>query len=138
MQTALVLSDKIKSLSVIRMFSEYSFGISNLVLKFLPMVGSASSISRSSPLVSLTCLSFFIIKFLVWLSSTLTLRTKKFIDIPVDGARLKLSGGMSSGRSVVVPSKNGFVCVYMLRCRYVDLLDTLRLLLISFQVVHSL
>ena len=43
MQIALVLFDKMKSLSVIRMFSEYSFGVLNLVLKFLPMVGSTSS-----------------------------------------------------------------------------------------------
>ena len=43
MQIALVLSDKMKSLSVIRLFSEFLFGISNFVLKFLPMVGSVSS-----------------------------------------------------------------------------------------------
>ena len=67
-QIALVLSDKMKSLSVIRMFSEYSLGISNFVLKYRPMVGSASSSSSSSPLVSLTSLNFFIIKFLVWVS----------------------------------------------------------------------
>ena len=62
MQIALVLFDRMKSLSVIMMFSEYSLGISNFVLKFLPMVGSGSSSSSSNPLVSLTSLSFFIIK----------------------------------------------------------------------------
>ena len=66
MQIALVLFDRMKSLSVIMMFSEYSLGISNFVLKFLPMVGSGSSSSSSNPLVSLTSLSFFIIKFSVW------------------------------------------------------------------------
>ena len=43
MQIAQVLSGKMKSLSVIRMLSEYSFGISNYVSKFFPMLGSASS-----------------------------------------------------------------------------------------------
>ena len=43
LQIALVLSEKMKSQSVIRMFSEHSFGISNLVLKFLPVFGSVSS-----------------------------------------------------------------------------------------------
>ena len=81
-QIALVLSDKRKSLFVIRMFSEYSLGISNFVLKFRPMVGSASSSFSSSPLVSLTSLSFFIIKVLVWVSPIPTLRTKIFIDVP--------------------------------------------------------
>ena len=99
---ALVLSDKMKSLSVIRMFSEYSLGISYFVLKFRPMVGSASSSPSSSPLVSLTSLSFFIIKFLVWVSPIPTPRTKIFIDFPVDDAGSKLSGGISSGLSVAV------------------------------------
>ena len=85
-QIALVLSDKMKSLSVIRMFSKYSLGISYFVLKFRPMVGSASSSSSSSTLVSLTSLSFFIIKFSVWVSPTPTPRTKIFIDVPVDDA----------------------------------------------------
>ena len=40
-------------------------GDSNFVLKFRPMVGSASSSPSSSPLVSLTSLSFFIIEFSV-------------------------------------------------------------------------
>ena len=57
-QIALVLSDRMKSLSVIRIFYEYSFGISNFVLKFRPMVGSASSPSSSSPHFSLTPVSF--------------------------------------------------------------------------------
>ena len=69
-QIALVLSDRLKSLSVIRMFSEYSLGISNFVLKFRHMVGSASSSPSFTPLVSLTSVSFFIIKFLVWVSPT--------------------------------------------------------------------
>ena len=76
MQIALVLSDSMKSLSVIRMLSEYSFEISNFVSKFLPWVGSAPSWSRSRPLVSLTSLSFFINKFSVWVSLTSTPRTK--------------------------------------------------------------
>ena len=95
-QIALVLSDRMKSLYVIRMFSEISLGISKFVLKFRPMVGSVSSPSISSPLVSLTSLSFFIIKFSVWVSPTPTPRTKKFIDVPVDGAGSKLSGGIVS------------------------------------------
>ena len=70
MQIALVLSDRMKSLTVIRMLSEHSFEVSNFILKFLPMVGSAPSWSSSRPLVSLTSLSFFIIKFLVWVSLT--------------------------------------------------------------------
>ena len=72
------------------------------------MVGSASSPSSSSPLVSLTSLSFFIIKFLVWVSPTPTPRTKIFIDVPVDDAGSELSGGMSSGLSVAVQPKRGF------------------------------
>ena len=112
-QIALVLSDRMKSLSVIRIFSEYSFGISNFVLKFRPVVGSASSPSSSSPHVSLTSLSFFIIKFSVWVSPTPTPRTKIFIDVPVDDAGSELSGGMSSGLSVAVQPKS--------RCRVVFL-----------------
>ena len=81
-QIALVLSDRMKSLSVIRMFSEYSLGISNFVLKFRPMVGSASSSPNSSPLVSLTSLNFFLIKFLVWVSPTPTPRTKYLSTSP--------------------------------------------------------
>ena len=69
---ALVLSDRMKSLSVMRIFSEYSFSISNFVLKFHPMIGSASSPSSSSPRFSLTSLSFVIIKFSVWVSPTPT------------------------------------------------------------------
>ena len=38
MQIALVLSDRMKSLSVIRIFSEYSFGISNFVFE-IPSYG---------------------------------------------------------------------------------------------------
>ena len=104
---ALVLSDKKKSLSVIRMFSEYSLGISKFVLKFRPMVGSASSSPSSSPLVSVTSLSFFIIKFSLWVSHAPTPRTKIFIDVPVDDARSKLSGGISSGLLVAVQPKRG-------------------------------
>ena len=107
-QIALVLSDRMKSLSVIRMFSEYSLGISKFVLKFRPMVGSISSPSSSSSLVSLTSLSFFIIKLSVWVSPTPTHRTKIFIDVPVDGAGSKLSGGISSGLSVAVQPKRGY------------------------------
>ena len=118
-QIALVLSDKMKSLSVIRMLSEYSFGISNFVLKFLPMVGSASSSSSSSPLVSLTSLSLFIIKFLVWVSPTPTPRTKIFIEVPVDDAGSKLPGGISSGLSVAVQPKRSlsFSRVFLLTRR---------------------
>ena len=104
MQIALVLSDRMKS--VIRMFSEYSLGISNFVLKFLSMVGSASSSSSSSPLFSFTSLSFFIIKFSVWVSPTPTPRTKIFIDVPVDDAGSKLSGGISSGLSLFAVQSN--------------------------------
>ena len=89
-----------KSLPVIRMFSEHSFGISNLVMKFLPMVGAAYFWSSSSPLVSLFSLSFFIIKFSLWVSPTATHWTKIFIDVPVDGAGLRLSGGLSNVQSV--------------------------------------
>ena len=109
MQIALVLSDKMKSLSVITMFSEYSFGISNLVLKFLQMVGSTSSRSNSSLFISLIVLSFLIIKLLVRVSPTPTLQTKKFIDVAADGAGLKLSGGMYNGRSVAVQPNNEFL-----------------------------
>ena len=102
MQIALVLSDKLKSLSVIKMFSEYSFGIPNLVLKFFPMVGSTFSCSSSNQQISLDSLSFVIFKLLVRVSSTPTPRTKKNIDVPVDGAELKLSDGISNGRSIAV------------------------------------
>ena len=91
----------------------YSLGISNFVLKLRPMVDSASSSPNSSPLVSLTSLSFFIIKFLVWVSPTPTPRTKIFIDVPVDDAGSKSSGGISSGFSVAVQPKRGssvFTC----------------------------
>ena len=108
-QIALVLSDRMKSLSVIRIFSEYSFGISNFAfLKFRPMVGSASSPSSSSPHFSLTSLSFFIVKFSVWVSPTPTPRTKIIIDVPVNYAGSELSGGMSSGPSVAVQPKRRF------------------------------
>ena len=107
MQIALVLFDRMKSLSVIMMFSEYSLGISNFVLKFRPMVGSGSSSSSSNSLVSLTSLSFFIIKFSVWVSPTPTPRTKIFIYVPVDVVGSELSGGMSSGLSVAVHPKRG-------------------------------
>ena len=94
-QIALVLSDRIKSLSVIRMFSEYSLGISNFVLKFRPMVGSASSPSNSSSLVSLTSLSFFMIKFLVWVSPT-----------PLPGQKyLSTSPSMVLGSNYLVESR---------------------------------
>ena len=77
------------------------------------MIGSASSASSSSPLVSLTSLSFFIIKFSVWVSPTHTPRTKIFIDVPVDDAGSKLSGGISTGLSVAVQPKRGaFVFTY--------------------------
>ena len=82
MQIALVLFDRMKSLSVIMMFSEYSLGISNFVLKFRPIVGSGSSSSSSNSLVSLTSLSFFIIKFSVWVSPTPTPRTKYLSTSP--------------------------------------------------------
>ena len=75
MQIALVLSDRMNSLSVISMLSEYYF-----VLKLLPMVGSVLSWSSSRPLVSLTSLSFFIINFLVWVSPTRSPRTKKYLS----------------------------------------------------------
>ena len=75
-QIALVLFDRMKSLSVIRMLSECSLGISNLFLKFRPMVGSGSSPSSSNSIVSLTSLSFFIIKFSVWISPIPTPRQK--------------------------------------------------------------
>ena len=106
MKIELVLSDKMKSLSVIKMFSENSFAISNLVLKFLPMVGSTSSCSSSSPLVSLNSQSFLIIKFSMWVSPTPTPGRKIFIDAPVDGARLKFSDGTSNGRSVAIQPNN--------------------------------
>ena len=109
MQIAFVLSDKMKSLSVITMFSEYSFGISNLVLKFLQMVGSTSSRSNSSLFISLIALSFLINKLLMWTSPTPTPQTKKFIDAAADDAGLKLSGGMSNGRSVAVQPNNKFL-----------------------------
>ena len=95
MQIALVLSDRMKSLSVTRIFSEYSFGISNLILKTLPMKGSACSLSSSSPLVSLTSLSFFISKFLVWVSLTLFPWTKYLSTSP--------SMAVSSSYQVVCP-----------------------------------
>ena len=95
------------------MFSEYSLGVSNFVLKFRLMAGSAFFSSNSSPLASLTSLSFSIIKFLVWVSATPTPRTKIVIDVPVDDAGSKLSGGISSGLSVAVQPKRGsfvFTC----------------------------
>ena len=107
MQIALVLFDRMKSLSVIMIFSEYSLGISNFVLKFRPLVGSGSSCSSSNSLVSLVSLSVLIIKFLVWVSPTPTPRTKIFIDVPVDGVGSELSGGISSGLSVAVQPKRG-------------------------------
>ena len=75
------------------------------------MVGSASSSPSSKPLVSLISLNFFIIKFLVWVSPTPTPRTKMFIDVPVDDAGPKLSGGISGGLSVAVQPKRGS-CVF--------------------------
>ena len=117
-----------KSLSVIRMFSEYSFGISTLFLKFRPMVGSTSFRSSSSPLVSLFSLSFFIINFLVWVSPTPTPWTKLFINVSVDGAGLKLPGDMSNGRSVAVQSDNEFL---PLAC-FPAAMFTCRMLCVSF------
>ena len=109
MQIALVLSDRRSSLSVIRMLFENSVGISNFVLKFLPMVGSAPFRSSSRPLVSLTSLSFFIINFSVSVSPTPTPRSQR------PGTWLKLSCGISSGRSVAVQLNNGlsdFTCFF--------------------------
>ena len=106
MQIALVLSDKM-SLSVIRLFSEYSLGISNFVLKILLMVDSASFGSSFSLLVSHISLSFFIIKYPVWVSPTHSPRTKIFIDNTFDGSGFKLSGGFSNGRSVAVQRISG-------------------------------
>ena len=108
MQTALVLSDKMKSLSMIKNFSDYSFGISILVWKILPRVGSNSSCSTYSPQVFLVSLSVFIIIFLACLSPTSTTRTKTFINVRVDDAALKLSDGRSSGRSVAIQPNNMF------------------------------
>ena len=102
-----------KSLSVIRMFSEDSMGISNFVWKFRPMVGSASASPNSSPMVSLTSLNFFIIKFSVWVCSTPNPRTKLIIDVPVDHDGSKLSGGISSRISFAFQPKRGssvFTC----------------------------
>ena len=109
MQIALVLSDKTKSHSVIMMFSENLFGISNIVWKTSPIAPANSSFSASSPLVSLVSLSFFIIKLTVWVSPTSTLRTKKIlIDVPVDGSDLRLLRGMSIGRTVAIQPNDGF------------------------------
>ena len=44
----------------------------------------------------------------MWVSPTPHSRTKIFIDVPVDGAVFKLSGGISSGRSVAVQPNSGF------------------------------
>ena len=108
MQIALVLSDKTKSHSVIMMFSENLFGISNIVWKTSPIAPSNSSFSTSSPLVSLVSLSFLIIKLTVWVSPTSTLRTKQLIDVPVDGSDLRLLRGMSIGRTVAIQPNDGF------------------------------
>ena len=87
MQIARVLSDKMKSLSVIRMFSEYSFGIS---IQFQPV-----SLSHFSELLYHQI-------FGVGKSYPHSSEKNIFIDVAVDGAESKLSGGISSGRSLAV------------------------------------
>ena len=135
MQIALFLSDRLKSLSVIKMFSEYSFGISSLVRKFFPMVGSISSGSFSSPQVSLVSLSFFIIKFFVCVSSAPPRpRTEILMGVSVDDAELRLFEGISSGRSVA--TRVSFLHVFS--CRYVDLLLAFSLIFACWPVIYPL
>ena len=69
MQIALVLSDKVKSLSVIKMFSDYSFGVSNLVWNFFLKAGSIYPCSTSSTQVSLVSLSFLSLVYVLCLRS---------------------------------------------------------------------
>ena len=136
-QIALVLSDRMKSLSVIRMFSEYSLGFSNFVLKFGPMVGSASSSPSSSPLVSLTSLSFFIIKFLVWVSPTPTPRAKIFIDVP--SMMLGLNYLVVFRAACRLPSnRRGIFRFHVLFCWHVNLLDALPFISFALDITHPL
>ena len=55
----------------------------------------------------------------MWVNPTPTPRTKIFIDVLVDGPELKVSGGMSIGRSVTVPPNNEFLPLHasLLICR---------------------
>ena len=83
-----------------------------IILSYLEFCLELFSYGRLSFLLvqfqPVTSLSFFIINFLVWISPTPTTRTKIFIDDPVDGAWFKLSGSMSSGRSVALQPNSGF------------------------------
>ena len=67
---ALVLFVSIKSLSVSIMLLEYSFGKLKYDSTTLPMLGFLGSlpVSASKSPVSLATLSFFIIKFSVWVT----------------------------------------------------------------------
>ena len=64
----------------------------------------------------------------MWVKPTPTPRTKMFVDVPVDGAGLKLPGGMSNGRSVAVQSNNEFLS---LACFSADM-STCKMLCVSF------
>ena len=96
-----VLFVSIKSLSVSIMLLEYSFGKLKYDSTTLPMSGflGSSPISASKSPVYLAILSFFMIKFSVWVSPTPTPRTKISIDVPVDrtpGIKSRLEAGRSS------------------------------------------
>ena len=65
-------------------------------------------------------------------------QTKIFIDVPVDGAVLKLSDGMSNVRSVAVQPNEVFFFIYAFGCGFVDLLIALCLLFVGWQAMYQL
>ena len=99
-----VLLVSMKSLSVSIMSLEYSFGRLEYDSTTLPMSGFLGSlpVSASKSPVSLAIHNYFIIKFSVWVSPTLTPRTKISIDVPVEripDIKSRLEAGMSSSHS---------------------------------------
>ena len=108
MQVGQVLSDKMKSLSVIWMFSEYSILYLEICLEF-SSYGRLSFLLIQFQRVSLSYFPELLYhQISVWVSPTSLPRTKLFIDNPVDGAGFKLSGGIYSERSVAFQQNSGF------------------------------
>ena len=74
----------------------------------------------------------------MWISPTPTPRTQIFIDVPVDGAGLKVSSGMSNGRSAAVQANNE---IPPFRCFTADIstcwMLCVSLLLVCRPCIHS-
>ena len=90
-----------KSLYVIKMFSQLFIGYIKFGLETFSNNGLNFLMLLLKSTAGLSCFPEFILHhfFSLSVSPTPTHRTKIFIDVPVDVAELKLSAGMSNGRS---------------------------------------